>query len=294
VFQLPLGSSNAQNPPAIATNQKNPHALALRATNVYWITDDALWTRPKAGGSATSIATDPAGRNPGDLALDQANVYFTTHSDSAGNFAAVKKIPLSGGTAAEIATLDVTDFGAIAVNDAKVFFVHTEYYGSITSGNHNEIIYTVPLGGGTPVELYRFSPHVGIPQLRATAQYLYIGINERQPGVPPTVYIDSRVMRLPVAGGDPEWIVGSLDETFSEFDINSQGTFLASNNGTVVGGSIHSTPNGIGMSMALALPTHPTSLTVTETQLYYSEWEDNGLGNGQLFRNGLCVGSVCQ
>ncbi|HVU04522.1 MAG TPA: hypothetical protein VHE30_22345 [Polyangiaceae bacterium] len=294
VFQLPLGSSNVQNPPAIATNQKNPHSLALSATNVYWIADDAVWTRPKASGIATSIATDPAGRGFGDVAVDQTSVYFTTHSDSAGRYAAVKKIPLGGGAASEIATLDVTDFGAIAVNDAKVFFVHTEYYGSITSGNHDEIVYTVPLDGGTPVELTRFSPHVSILQLRATSQYLYIGINERQPGIPPTVYLESRVMRVPVAGGDPEWIVGTIDETFSAFDVNSQGTFLASSNGTVVGGSIHSTPNGIGMSMALALPTHPTALAVTETHLYYGEWEDNGLGNGQLFRNGLCVGSVCQ
>lgn len=36
--------------------------------------------------------------------------------------------------------------------------------------------------------------------------------------------------------------------------------------------------------------TNPAS----ETQLYYSEWEDNKLNNGTVYRNGLCVGSVCQ
>ena len=296
VFQLPLGAAATTKPSAIASNQKNPRSLVVDATNVYWISDDAVWTRPIAGGKAVAIAPEPENRPPGGLALDQTSLYWTTHRDTAPSYAVVKKMPLGGGPAVDVAALDVIDFDSIAVNGTSVFWLDSEHEGSLTSGRWNDIIYKAPLGGGTPVEVFRFTPYtyMRIRDMAADASYLYLGTSENPPSFSPKDFLKSHVMRLPLAGGEPETLTTSLQEFYAGFDINSQGAFLATNNGNVVGGSLRFAPTGIGTPYSMEWPVHPTSVGVTETHLYLSAWEDNGRDEGTVYRIGLCVNSVCQ
>ena len=295
VFQLPLGGASTNKPPVIASNQQNPHSLVVDATNVYWITTDGVWKRPIAGGKAVAIATEPGNRSPGDLTLDAASLYWTTHRDAASSPAVVSKMPLGGGTAVEVTSLPVTDLRNIAVDAASVFFVHTEHDGSLGSSRHDEIIYTAPLEGGEAVELYRFSyGFINIWDMATDASYLYVALRDSPPSIEPNLFSETRVMRLPLEGGEPETLVTALHEWFAGFGINAQGVFLASNHGNLVGGALRFAPSGVGTPFSLGWPVQPTSLAVSQTELYLSAWEDNGLDEGAVYRVGLCVNSVCQ
>jgi len=295
VFQLPLGGATTNRPPVIASNQQNPHSLVVDATNVYWITTDGVWMRPISGGKAVSIATEPGNRSPGDLTLDGTSLYWTTHRDAAASPAVVNKMPLGGGSAVEVTALAVTDLRNIAVDSTSVFFVHTEHDGSLGSSRHDEVIYKAPLEGGSAVELYRFSyGFINIWDMATDASYLYLALRESPPSITPNLFSETRVMRLPLEGGEPETLVTALQQWYAGFGINAQGVFLASNNGNIVGGTLRFAPSGIGTPFSLGWGVQPTSLGVTETHLYLTVWEDNGLDEGAVYRMGLCVNSACQ
>ena len=97
-----------------------------------------------------------------------------------------------------------------------------------------------------------------------------------------------------VIEGEPETILTSRYEKYAGFAINSQGVFLASNYGNLAGGSLRFAPTGVGTPYAEDWLVHPTSLDVTESYVYLSLWQDNGLNEGVVYQIGLCVDSVCQ
>ncbi len=295
IFQVQLGRPNTANPSVIATNQRNPRSLVVDSTNVYWIAADGVYRRPVAGGKAVSIATEPTNRSPGGIALDSTSIYWTTHRDTAPNGAVVKKMPLGGGTAVELSTLDVIDFEAITVDATNIYWVYTDYL-AVLSARHNEIIFKAPVGGGTPVEVYRFSEYTytSIRDMVVRDGYLYLGIQYSGPAIPPSTNREARVLRLPLAGGEPETVVVIPDEVYVGFGINTHGAFLAGNDANVVGGSIHSKPSGPVTAFALGWPQQPTGFTVTETHLYIGAWELRNPNGGTVDRIGLCVNSVCQ
>ncbi len=253
--------------------------------------------RPVAGGAAVALATEPSNRWPGDLTLDRTGVYWTTHSDTFPNCAAVKKMPLGGGTAVEVATMPVVDFDSIAVDATSVYWGYTDYH-SITTQNRDDIIYKAPLGGGTPVEVYRVSGYTSILDLATSGDYLYFTTFYRLSNTQPFTFTTGSLMRLPLTGGKPE-TVGTGEESPVGFGINAQGAFWAASDAApfmmgTVGGGILFTPSGVGTPFSLSWPTQPTLLAVTATNLYVSSWLDNSTNQGTVSRIGLCVNSVCQ
>ncbi|HEX4338888.1 MAG TPA: hypothetical protein VH062_23440 [Polyangiaceae bacterium] len=297
IFQLSLGSANTANPPAIASGQKNPRSLAVDATNVYWLTDNGVMKRPVAGGAAVSLATEAGGRGPSDLAIDGTSVYWTTHSDASPNYAAVKKMPLGGGTAVEVATMPVVDFDSIAVDATNVYWGYTDYH-SITTQDRDDIIYEAPLGGGTPVEVYRVSGYTSILDLATNGGYLYFTTFYKLSNTQPFAFTTGSLMRLPLTGGKAV-TVGTGQMLPVGFGLNAEGAFWATTDATGLmtgppGGGIGFAPTGVGTPFALDWSPQPTSLAVTATSLYISSWLDNGTNQGTVTRIGLCANSVCQ
>ena len=241
IFQLPLGTANTANPPGNRRGSKEPALPCRRRGHVYWLTDNGVMKRPVAGGAAVSLATEPSNRWPGDLTLDGTSVYWTTHSDASPNYAAVKKMPLGGGTAVEVATMPVVDFDSIAVDATSVYWGYTDYH-SITTQNRDDIIYKAPLGGGTPVEVYRVSGYTSILDLATSGDYLYFTTFYRLSNTQPFTFTTGSLMRLPLTGGKPE-TVGTGEESPVGFGINAQGAFWATSDaapfmmGTVVAAS---------------------------------------------------------
>ena len=299
IFRVPLGSANTNNPPSIASGQKNPRSLATDGTNLYWLTDDGVMKRPVAGGAATLIGAEPETEWPGDLTLDGTSIYWTTHRGDEDPYhdAVVKKMPLGGGTAVELTTLlRAPGFDSIAVDATNVYFVYREHLGSIDSQRRNSHLYKVPLTGGEPVELYSITPYTNIVDLATDAKYLYFTTFERFPA-PYTHLTTSELHRMPLGGGPIEKI-NSDKLTPVGLAANEQGVFwvlsgIGPINGGVVGGGIWTEPNSRSEPIRLSWAM-PTSINVTSTHFYVTDWLPNGTSNGHVTRFGLCVNSQCQ
>lgn len=51
--------------------------IAANATNLYWVSDGAVVTLPKAGGTVTTVVQKLGTSGPNTLAVDDTNLYFT-------------------------------------------------------------------------------------------------------------------------------------------------------------------------------------------------------------------------
>jgi hypothetical protein len=73
-----MDRSLAGGPPVtIASNQNDPLAVAVDATNVYWLssTPDALMKAPRAGGAVTEVAASPCAAQCA-IAVSDASIYW--------------------------------------------------------------------------------------------------------------------------------------------------------------------------------------------------------------------------
>lgn len=102
---------------------KDVHAPAdvqVDATDAYWIDGDKVMRAPKAGGDATQVAQAPG--PIGDIALDDANVYFTVPGTNGDG--SVDRVAKSGGSLTVLASGQPTPAG-IAVDDHTVYWTST-------------------------------------------------------------------------------------------------------------------------------------------------------------------------
>ena len=95
-----------------------PNQLAVDASRAFWACQDGtVRTIQKSGGASTKLfSRNVGGGNIGGLAIDDANVYFTSQSDGA-----VDRVAKEGGAVATLVA-DVAVPGAIAVDDAFVYY----------------------------------------------------------------------------------------------------------------------------------------------------------------------------
>ena len=141
-------------PVALATGFVHGHAVAVDATNVYFIGDGwheagginyevRLMQVPKIGGTPVMrYASVQEGPAPG-IALDAANVYFC------GSNYHTMYVPIAGGDAVDL-TPTLTDFGDGAGALCEGIDVDTDYVYS--AGGNDPVIWRMPKTGGTPVE----------------------------------------------------------------------------------------------------------------------------------------------
>jgi hypothetical protein len=124
-------------PTVLASNQTQPIALAIDATNVYWVdkgSPGAVMQVPKVGGTPIALATNEDGANT--VAVDSGFVYW---GHVAGTGPNVSRVPIGGGATFAITTADT--YG-LAVDASYVYF-----------SSANRVIARAPKGGGSAMPL---------------------------------------------------------------------------------------------------------------------------------------------
>jgi sugar lactone lactonase YvrE len=114
IVRFPVSGFVAQ---LIASQQSEPHGLAIDASSVYWVNhgNGAVAKAPLAGGAVSPLATGSAG-GPERVAVDAVRVYWT--EPAAGVVLSVAKI---GGAVTTIASSQDEPFG-VAVDGTSVFW----------------------------------------------------------------------------------------------------------------------------------------------------------------------------
>jgi hypothetical protein len=104
-------------PTAISEVCFYPNQLAVDASRAYWACQDGtVRSIAKTGGASTKLFSRSVGGNIGGLAIDDANVYFTSQGDKV-----VNRVAKTGGAVTPLAS-GLEYPGAVAVDDAFVYF----------------------------------------------------------------------------------------------------------------------------------------------------------------------------
>jgi hypothetical protein len=110
----------AGGPQIVAAAQNHPRGITNDATTLYWANfgtgqnDGTIMKAPKSGGAPALLASNLV--YPDGVAVDAKYLYFTTHSGRVG------RIPLTGGVAEDLTTVQQSYPLAIAVDDKFLFF----------------------------------------------------------------------------------------------------------------------------------------------------------------------------
>ncbi len=108
----------------LANGQSSPRAVAVDASSVYWVTSTTIMKVGLNGGAPTTLASGQ--QKPTDLAVDATHVYWTDFL--AGT---IMSIVLSGGgVPITIATGQASPYG-IAVDDKSVYWSNLSMFGAI-------------------------------------------------------------------------------------------------------------------------------------------------------------------
>lgn len=126
--------------------------IAVDANNVYWGAPGAVMTVAKSGGTPSKLASLTG--VPTGLALDSANVYYTTEAGQA------MKVAKSGGTPALLGAAPQPGTSGIVVDATNAYFTGTD---------GNQSILQVPLAGGKPEVIV--PGHTGALAVDATSVY---------------------------------------------------------------------------------------------------------------------------
>jgi hypothetical protein len=128
LLELPIDGGT---PATLASGNPGPYAVALDATNLYWVdlgtaagaySDGAVLSMPIAGGPVTALATGQLA--PGAIAVSDSDVYWVDGclSSSAPGSGAVMRVAKTGGAVQTIAS-GLDQPAAIAVDAASVYWL---------------------------------------------------------------------------------------------------------------------------------------------------------------------------
>jgi len=171
-------------PETLASDLRLPTDIAVDAHNVYWIDDfsNEVLSVPSSGGDPISVART---HEVSALTIDATSAYWLD-VDGAKRTSTVKKAPLAGGAAIELASAQLYT-GGLAVDSTSVYWIDLDQpLGTVR-------VMKVPLEGGpatTLLSMASYSPNeAGTLAVDETSAYFVGGADG--------------VLKIPLAGGTP-------------------------------------------------------------------------------------------
>lgn len=119
LFRAPVAGGAAV---AVATGVESVSALGLDATNLFFVSGDALVSMPKAGGPLTKVLVNPTGLGgAGQVLVDDKNVTYlgATGGGATGNF--VAWVPKDGAPAKQTYAFPCQRVAALAADGESIF-----------------------------------------------------------------------------------------------------------------------------------------------------------------------------
>lgn len=129
--------ASACHPVALAIGQNNPGGLAVDAVNVYWTTTDGNVVKVPIDGGNTTVLASGQ-KSPRGVAVDALNVYWV----NAVTPGQVMSVPIAGGTPTVLADMQRRPVNLV-VNNGVIYWTNSS----------NGTIMSVPASGGTVVQL---------------------------------------------------------------------------------------------------------------------------------------------
>jgi hypothetical protein len=213
--------------------------VALDDTNVYWSGLYSIYSKPKAGGATTTIATAGSGINQ-RLVVDATSVYWA-------NSAGILKAPLTGGAPTTLVA-GVNAYG-LGVDGLNVYWTEptTGIVGSVSKLGGQPA--TFASGQSNPYDIVLQSPYV-----------YWVNYSDAPNGA---------VLRKMAEGGSITTMSTNAEANFPKGLAADSNFVYWGNYGT---GTIFAAPtNGLPAFRITAEQANPYSMAVTATHLYWSE-----------------------
>jgi sugar lactone lactonase YvrE len=183
----------------LASGQAGAVAIAVDASNVYWVTPSTVMKVPIEGGTPTTLANGQTAAQA--IAVSANDVYWVTNYDGG----AVMKVPIAGGT-------PITFAGGVYEDGAESYFPNDVVLDASnvywTTGRE---VYQAPLAGGDPVALLGGVTRVDPGALAVDATDVYYAQRNMYSG---------GVRKVPIGGGTD---VG-IDSTGATYSVAVDGS----------------------------------------------------------------------
>jgi len=261
-------------PTAVASEQHVPTAIALGASDVFWIEQFGgdIMKAPKTGGAPTRIASFNG--NILELEVDDESVYWLAYDDGGPG---VFKASVGGGDAVRLATGE-GQVEALVVDDTHVYWAdHVDETGV------NRVM-KAPIDGGEPVVLHSQLFGNAYPDLAVGPSGVYWD-GDYGDDIGSDGFVSIRLMQMPLAGGAPVLI--AEEPSIGHVAVNSKYVYWTAGVGGSAGAIRKAPLSGGEVSTVVSDQVGLTAFAVDDSNVCWLTF-GNGAASGDVTCRKAC------